>query len=89
MVPALLARARKEGELVFRETAARLLELAKLNQATFRTVMANITPEQRLFTEEILRSVGIGAGVGNGDQNYQLEGKGAKNVPSIALRMDF
>lgn len=88
IVPALLERARKEGEVIFRETAARLLELAKANQVAFRTFITIIPPEQRVLTEEILRTAGTGAGPGQGHKGYQLEG-GEKRIPSIVLRMDL
>jgi len=75
--------------VIFRETALRLLELAKADQVAFRTLMANCPPEQRVFAEEILRTTGIGAGPGKGHKSHQLEGEGGKSIPSIALRMDF
>ncbi|KAK2751806.1 hypothetical protein FQN55_009249 [Onygenales sp. PD_40] len=91
MIPALLCRARNEGPSVYKEIAARLLELAKIDAGSFRGLLGGMDVEQRGFTEEILRSVGIGGGVGR-DGGGGAGGDGEveeRNVPSIALRMDF
>ncbi|PGH17256.1 hypothetical protein AJ80_04898 [Polytolypa hystricis UAMH7299] len=87
VIPALLSRAKKEGEAVYNETATRLLELAKVDQVAFRAVVAAMDPVQRAFTEEIIRSLGLGATKEGGDG--EDEDGSARNVPSIALRMDF
>lgn len=88
IVPTLLARANGEGveerDVVFRETSARLLELAGSDQAAFRSVVGNMTDAQKGFMESVIvagtqaRETGK---VPNGDE----EGK----EPTIALRMDF
>ena len=84
---ALLARAKREGSEVYKEIAARLLELAKVDPATFKGLVGSMDAEMRGLTEEILRSAG-GDGAGKeGDRNAAEEQE--KNVPSIALRMDF
>ncbi|KAJ5669327.1 hypothetical protein N7462_010397 [Penicillium macrosclerotiorum] len=58
---ALLARAKREGESVHKESAALLLELAKADQNVFRTLVAKMNVDQKSLLEEVLRSAGIGA----------------------------
>lgn len=90
IVSTLLVRAKREGPGVYQETAARLLELAKVDQMTFRALVASMNPDQRGLTEEILRSTSVGATQGqvpNGAAVSEAEEK--KSAPSIALRMDF
>ncbi|KAJ5139339.1 uncharacterized protein N7515_004187 [Penicillium bovifimosum] len=87
VMSALLARAKREGETVHKESAGHLLELAKADQLTFRALVASMMPEQKALLEEVLRSAGIGAvasktGVEEVDNTPQA-------APSIALRMDF
>ena len=79
-VPMLLERARAEGMTeVGRETAARLLELAQLDQASFKSVVANLGPQQRAYMEDVLRSnVGTPQKVAVGHAQ-----------PTIALKMNF
>ena len=88
VVSCLLARCRRDGESVFKETATRLLELAKIDQSLFRQLVAGIDPEQRAFVEDILKSIGVGGDAGKGGNNGIVEEE-EKQVPSIALRMDF
>ncbi|EEH48691.2 uncharacterized protein PADG_04770 [Paracoccidioides brasiliensis Pb18] len=91
IIPALLVRAKNEGKGAYKEIAARLLELAKIHAVTFRAVVAGMDAERRSFTEDILRSGGIvgdGGREGRGGTAAGVEGE-EKNVPSIALRMDF
>jgi hypothetical protein len=79
-VPMLLERARVEGaEVVGKETAERLLELAQTDQAAFKAVVANLNPAQKGFMEEVLRS-----NVG-GPQKTQT----GNSQPTIALKMNF
>lgn len=78
-VPMLLERARVENS-VGRETAGRLLELAQFNQQAFKTVVANLDPQQRSFMEEVLRSNVVGR---------QEKVKPESAQPSIALKMNF
>jgi hypothetical protein len=87
IMSALLARAKREGDNVHKESAGHLLELAKADQLTFRALVASMKPEQKVLLEEVLRSAGIGAvasktGVEEADNTPQA-------APSIALRMDF
>lgn len=86
IMSALLVRAKREGESVHKESAAYLLELAKVDQLTFRSLVATMKPDQKSLLEEVLRSVGVGAASKNGDE---VEDNVPQAVPSIALRMDF
>ncbi|XXH04424.1 hypothetical protein Hte_010838 [Hypoxylon texense] len=81
VAPALLSRAASEGAAVYHETSARLLELASVDQAGFRGVVAAMSEGQKAFMEEVIRS---------GRQNSSPE-KGTDNAgqPSIALKMNF
>lgn len=80
VVPALLARASKEGKAMYKESAARFLELATGAQEAFKTVVANLEPEQKALLEEILREGGVG----------KREGvRSTTSEPTIALKMDF
>lgn len=86
VVPMLLERANKEGEAVYRETSARLLELAATDQAGFRNIVGGMTEEQKGFMESVIVA-------GRKAQAAQA-GKGARDSdesgePTIALRMDF
>lgn len=90
VVSALLARVKREGQSVYQETATRLLELAKVDQALFRTLVASMTPEQRALVEEVLRSTNIGGADARKErQGGPSNGEEQKSTPSIALRMDF
>jgi hypothetical protein len=83
IVPTLLARANSEGEEVYRETSARLLDLAGSDQAAFRGVVANMTDMQKQFMESVIVA---------GRQAGQVQAQGAdgeEREPTIALRMDF
>lgn len=92
VVPTLLSRAASEDggekDAVYRETSARLLELASVDQAAFRGVVAGMSEGQKAFMEEVIRAgrqSAAGAGAGE-------KGAGAANgggQPSIALKMDF
>lgn len=86
VVSCLLSRCRSEGEPVYPETATRLLELAKTDQNIFREFVAGIDPEQRAFVEKILKSTGAGDAKKDGKATGVEE---ERQVPSIALRMDF
>ncbi|KAF5018866.1 hypothetical protein F66182_9158 [Fusarium sp. NRRL 66182] len=83
VVPTLMARATAEGEDVYQETSARLLELAAIDQETFRAVVGGMSDGQKGFLEEVIRF---------GRQNtgqVSKETTGASGQPSIALKMDF
>lgn len=86
LVPTLLERANKEGESVYKETSARLLELAGVDQVAFRGVVGGMTEDQKVFMERvILAGRPAGQGAGRGVENGTWEEK----EPTIALRMDF
>ncbi|KAK6812882.1 hypothetical protein RU639_011452 [Aspergillus parasiticus] len=82
----LLARGKREGQAVYQETAAHLLELAKTDQSVFRSLVATMAPEQKALLEDILRSVNVDSGANKSTRDsvqvQQIE-------PSIALRFDF
>ena len=78
-VPMLLERARIDKS-AGRETAGRLLELAQASQQAFKTVVANLDPQQRSFMEEVLRSNVV---------DKQEKVKTESSQPSIALKMNF
>lgn len=82
VLPTLLSRAVSEGREVYRETSARLLELASADQTAFRSVVASMGEGQRGFMEEVIKS----GRQGNGRQE---RGGGEPSQPSIALKMDF
>ncbi|KAJ5092387.1 hypothetical protein NUU61_007257 [Penicillium alfredii] len=87
VMSALLARAKREGQSVHQESAGHLLELAKADQLTFRSLVANMTPDQKSLLEEVLRSAGVGASPARtGTDEVDTAQQAA---PSIALRMDF
>jgi hypothetical protein len=87
VVPALLARASSEsangGDAtgVYRETSARLLELASADQNAFRGVVGAMSETQKAFMEEVIRSGRHAGGV------QKSGGEGAQ--PTIALKMNF
>jgi hypothetical protein len=80
VVPALLARASKEGSAAYKEIAVRLLELAAADQNAFRSVAGGLSGEQRSFLEEVIRE---------GGAKRVVEQRGDSGEPSIALKMDF
>lgn len=90
VVPTLLARAaaaaadgeEEEEDEVYRETSARLLELASADQAAFRGVVGGMSEAQRGFMEGVIRSGRSGGG-------QQQKGEGEEERPTIALKMNF
>ncbi|EFQ97253.1 HEAT repeat protein [Nannizzia gypsea CBS 118893] len=84
LIPALLARAKREGASVYQETATRLLELAKVDQTAFRGFATNMEQESKGLLEEILKTVGQ-----KEDANKRHDQGHERNAPTIALRMDF
>lgn len=86
VMSALLARAEREGQAVHQESAGHLLELAKADQLTFRTLVANMGADKKSLLEEVLRSAGVGAGAPKASETADNIPQAA---PSIALRMDF
>ncbi|KAL3425845.1 hypothetical protein PVAG01_02636 [Phlyctema vagabunda] len=83
VMPVLLKRASSEGESVYKETSARLLELAASDQQTFRTVVGGLGDAQRGFMESV-----ITAGRASGQGKAQSDDSGDRQ-PTIALRMNF
>lgn len=82
VVPTLLARAAGEGQGdVYRETSARLLELASADQTAFRGVVGAMNEGQRSFMEEVIKSGRQSAGA--------RRSSGDEERPTIALKMDF
>ncbi|KAF4335397.1 omega-conotoxin-sensitive calcium channel alpha-1 subunit rbB-I [Fusarium beomiforme] len=83
VVPTLMARATAEGEDIYQETSARLLELAAIDQETFREVVGGMSNAQKGFLEEVIR---FGRGSTGQVSKATTEESGQ---PSIALKMDF
>lgn len=84
IIPTLLARASREGEATYKETALRLLELAGAAQAEFRAIVGKMDDEQKQFMEGVIKN---GASKGNANRP-QVEREGSQE-PSIALKMNF
>jgi len=82
VIPTLLKRAQGEGEKVWKETSARLLELAASDAMVFRAVVAGMGNEQRAFMEGVLRK-------GRGVDGKKVVVEEDSREPTIALRMDF
>jgi hypothetical protein len=88
VVPTLLTRAASEGgdDLdfadVYRETSARLLELASINQDAFRGVVTAMSEGQKAFMEEVIKSGR------QPDKGSRMANEGS-GQPSIELKMDF
>lgn len=93
VVPTLLARAAGEAgvggeeggsgdDAIYRETGARLLELASVDQAAFRAVVASMSEGQKAFMEEVIRR---GRQTSAARKGVETE----TGQPSIALKMDF
>lgn len=83
LIPMMLTRASAKGQLVYKETATRLLELAGVEQTAFRSVVVKMTPEQRTFMENVIREGGLGGRKDEGqDEREEIE-------PSIALKFNF
>ncbi|CAG7918104.1 unnamed protein product [Penicillium olsonii] len=85
VMSALLARTKREGQPVHQESAGHLLELAKADQLTFRSLVATMNAEQKSLLEEVLRSAGVGAAAAK----TEAADNAPQAAPSIALRMDF
>ncbi|KAI6709425.1 hypothetical protein JHW43_008061 [Diplocarpon mali] len=79
ILPTLLARANSEGDGVYKETSARLLDLAGSDQGAFIDVVGGLSGEQRAFMEKVILQ---------GRQKVEEKAAGI-GEPSIALRMDF
>ena len=83
VVPTLLRRARAEGEVVWPQTSARLLELARRDSEMFKGILTAMDSEERALLEEILRSGGVSA------REQSSEREKEEEKPTIALKMDF
>ncbi|TGO63224.1 hypothetical protein BCON_0014g00130 [Botryotinia convoluta] len=83
VIPTLLKRANGDGEKVWKETNARLLEMAAADPTAFRAVVGGMTAEQKGFMEGVLVK---GREGGRGKMDEDEEGG---REPTIALRMDF
>lgn len=82
VIPTLMTRATAEGEGLYRETSARLLELAAADQDAFRSVVASLSAAQRGLLEEVIKSGRQTAA--NNDNGDDDDGQ-----PTIALKMNF
>lgn len=83
VVPTLLSRAASEGGEgdIYRETSARLLELASVDQVSFRGVVAGMSEGQKAFVEEVIKS---------GRQSQEVKDSNVESgQPTIALKMNF
>ncbi|KAB8075455.1 armadillo-type protein [Aspergillus leporis] len=87
VMSALLARGKREGQAVLRETAGQLLELAKTNQTVFRALVATMSPEQKALLEDILRNVDVDSGASKNGRKDSVQAR--QSMPTIALRFDF
>ncbi|KAE8354782.1 armadillo-type protein [Aspergillus coremiiformis] len=86
VMSALLARGKREGQAVYKETAAHLLELAKTDQSVFRGLVATMNLEQKTLLEDILRNVDVDSSPNKvARDSMQVP----QSMPSIALRFDF
>lgn len=86
VMSALLARVKREGTPVHKESAGHLLELAKADQLAFRTLVGSMNADQKSLLEEVLRSAGVGAGP---TKTSEPTDNAQQAAPTIALRMDF
>ncbi|KAA8643286.1 hypothetical protein EYZ11_002344 [Aspergillus tanneri] len=92
VMAALLARGKREGQAVYKETAGHLLELAKVNSTVFRALVAMMQPEHKSLLEEILRSAEVDSGAnksGKDSDGVSALAAEQQSMPSIALRFDF
>ena len=84
IIPMLLTRAAGESEANFKETAARLLELASADQTAFRSVVGKMSGEQKALMEKVIRQGRASEGRDAGREDRDESGE-----PSIALILDF
>lgn len=84
IIPTLLARTTAEGEEVFGETSSRLLELAAIDQESFRAIVSGMSGGQRAFLEEVIKSGQQATMISNQDDGTEVGGQ-----PTIALKMNF
>nr|POE53323.1 pof6 interactor protein 1 [Quercus suber] len=81
-IAVLLARAEHEGSATHAETATRLLDLAALDNTTFRSVVSGMDTQHKAFLEKVLK-----ARMGVQRSGSALEGE--RGEPTIALKMAF
>ncbi|EMC96551.1 hypothetical protein BAUCODRAFT_480348 [Baudoinia panamericana UAMH 10762] len=81
LMETLLERAQRDGPKVFDDTAVRLLDLAVMDNASFRVIVSHMRSERRGLLEQILKSR-------NGVQQTQDAALNGRE-PSIALKMNF
>lgn len=85
VLPTLLSRAASEGpddKDIYRETSARLLELASVEQASFRGIVAGMSEGQKAFMEEVIKS-------GRTSESAEKDADSGSGQPTIALKMNF
>lgn len=82
VIPTLMARATAEGEEVYRETSSRLLELAAVDQDSFRSIVGSLSPAQRTLLEQVIR-------YGRQEASKDDADNGDGGQPTIALKMNF
>lgn len=82
VIPTLMARATAEGEDVYRETSSRLLELAAVDQDSFRSIVGSLSNAQRSFLEQVIR-------YGRQEASTADTDSGDGGQPTIALKMNF
>lgn len=83
VIPMLMARATAEGEELYPETSARLLEVAAINQDSFRGIVGAMSAAQRGLLEEVVKSGRQASSKAN--QNTS----DSSGQPTIALKMNF
>lgn len=83
VIPMLMARATAEGEDIYPETSTRLLEVAAINQDSFRGIVGAMSAAQRGLLEEVVRS---GRQVANNKNQSDSDSSGQ---PTIQLKMNF
>lgn len=84
VVPTLLARASAQGDDASKEISSRLLEVAAIEQDTFKAVVSGMSGGQRSFLEEVIRS-----GQQASKALAQSSAEGESSQPSIALKFNF
>ncbi|KAK4997374.1 hypothetical protein LTR66_003198 [Elasticomyces elasticus] len=77
-----LSRAVKEGALIYQDIAARLLELASIDQGAFRIALLGMAADQKGFMELVIRE-------GRSNTMAVEVGDREDREPTIALKMDF
>lgn len=87
VLSAFLERGSKEGSIIYKTIAARVVELANERlMVTFRSVVAALHSEPRALMEKILREGGAGRG---GVNKNTADGAAGSGEPSIELKLSF